>query len=300
MINKNDIYKNINDGILEERYWAFRRNLAKNLDLIRRYGGLAGIIPRLKGKNVIIAGAGPSLDRELDLLKRYQFRDEIIIVATDMALAPLSARGIRPAYVISCETTPVDYFSSISTADMHLLAFSCMSSSNIRKWKGDISFYNWMTNNAGYDELWKEAGDLGSVATGSIVTTQAVSLALGCGIRSLMIAGNDMAFGTEYYAKETVVHRKNVSLSSRCRPMETIEFNAIWRRREYRIERRGRSYYTSSQFLAAKLWLEELFKGADLPIYDNSEPGCSETSVRKSGLKEYLNGFDRYSRNKRR
>ena len=286
MINKDDIYKNINEGILEERYRAFRTNLSKNMNYIKTCGGLAGIIPRFKGKNVIVAGAGPSIDREIDLLKKYQYRDEIIIIATDMALAPLVNRGIRPAFVISCETTPVDYFSSIPTGGMHLLAFSCISNSNLRKWKGDISFYNWMINNTEYDELWREAGDLGSVATGSIVTTQAVSLALGCGIRSLMLIGNDMAFGTEYYAKNTVVFNRNIAVSSRCLPMETVEFNAIWRRREYRIERGSRFYYTNSQFLAAKMWLEELFMNVDIPIYDNSEPGCSETAVRKSGLGE--------------
>ncbi len=55
MINKDDIYKNINEGILEERYRAFRKNLTRNLDYIKSCGGLAGVIPRFKGKNVIIA-----------------------------------------------------------------------------------------------------------------------------------------------------------------------------------------------------------------------------------------------------
>ena len=300
MINKDDIYKNINEGILEERYRAFRTNLAKNLVYIKSYGGLARIIPRFKDKNVIIAGAGPSIDREITLLKKYQYREELIIIAADMALAPLAGSGIRPAFVISCETTPVDYFSSIQTEGMHLLAFSCISNSNLRKWKGDISFYNWMITNARYDELWREAGDLGSVATGSIVTTQAVSFALGCGIRSMILIGNDMAFGTEYYAKNTVILNRNIPVSSRYLPLETIEFNSIWRRREYRIERGGRFYYTNSQFLAAKMWLEELFKKVHVPIYDNSEPGCSETAVEKTGLREYLNGFERYPGKKRR
>ena len=43
--------------------------------------------------------------------------------------------------------------------------------------------------------------DLGFAATGSIVTTQAISIALGCNIQSLMLLGNDMGFKTEYYVK---------------------------------------------------------------------------------------------------
>jgi hypothetical protein len=157
-----------------------------------------------------------------------------------------------------------------------------------------------MIYNPLYDKLWGTAGDLGSVATGSIVTTQAVSFALGCSIHSLLLTGNDMAFGTEYYSKQTILSNKNNRISSRYQPLETIEINGIWRRREYTINRGNRFYYTNNQFLAAKMWLEELFKDVNIPIYDNSEPGCSEKSVIKTGLKEYINSFERYSRKKRR
>ena len=40
----------------------------------------------------------------------------------------------------------LDFFSEIDTENMHLLSFSCSSYSNIRKWKGKISFFNWMVD----------------------------------------------------------------------------------------------------------------------------------------------------------
>jgi hypothetical protein len=62
----------------------------------------------------------------------------------------------------------------------------------------------------------------------------------------------------------------------------------VRQKREYEIRRGERLFYTSSQFLAAKVWLEELFQKQDTPVYDCSEPGCSGRFVIKTGLKDYL------------
>jgi hypothetical protein len=56
---------------------------------------------------------------------------------------------------------------------------------------------------------------------------------------------------------------------------------------EYRIERGGRRYYTTRQFLAAKMWLEGLFQGRE-GVFDCSEPGCSEKYVAKIDLERFL------------
>lgn len=300
MIEKEIVFRNINEGIVEERLHIFQKNLEKNLKYIKEFGGLSRIVPRFEGKNVIIAGAGPSLLDEISLLKKYQHREEIVIIATDMSLLPLVNKGIYPSYVISCETMPVDYFSPVSTEELHLLAFSCISSTNLRKWRGDISFYNWMISGNGYDALWEKAGDLGAVATASIVTTQAVSFSLGCKIKSLMITGNDMAFGTQYYIKNTVVFKNNTDRLTRFNSMETADFSRIWKKREYKIKRGDKLYYTDNQFLAAKMWLEDLFKNMRVPIYDSSIPGCSENSVKKCTLKDYLSLFDKRTRRKKK
>lgn len=288
-INREDLFNCINEGILEERYLAFKRNLEKNFPLIKKYGGLARIVPELSGRHIVIAGAGPSLDNNLKELKKYQFRREIILISADMALRPLVANGIFPRYVISCESTPSGFFNGLPTEGMHLLAFSCISASNLRKWNGDVSFYNWLLHNDMYNELWSMAGeDLGYAATGSIVTTQAVSIALGCGIKSLMLTGNDMGFYRSYYAGNTITHVKWLMRATRFNTPETMEGNAIRRARHYEINRENRKFYTNSQFLSARIWLDELFKKQKLPIYDSSVPGCSAQAVLKSDLKRYF------------
>lgn len=299
MVNKEEIFRNLNAGMLDERSRIFKINLEKNLPLIRHHGGLAGISGELKKRNVIVIGAGPGLEKNFHLLKKFRDRIDLVYIASDMALKPLLLNGIKPHYVITCETTPAGFFSGIDTRDMHLLAFSCTSNSNLRNWQGGISFYNWMMDGEYFNELWERAGkDLGFVATGSIIVTQAVSIALGCGIGTLVLVGNDLGFSDRYYVSGTVSGERRYAVSGRLNPYTSIDMTAVRVSRDYEILRNGRVTYTNNQFLAAKMWLEDLFKSGNYPVIDSSYPGCSESSIMKMELSEYFKKY--YGIRKRR
>ena len=289
-MDKAGLFSTLNSGIIAERGAAFRRNLEKNLPLIGKSGGLGPVIPMLQGRHVIITGAGPSLDANISSLAGIAGDRRFALIAADMALRPLAIRGISPDFVITCEATPVDFFSGIDTSRMHLLAFSCSSFTSLRKWRGRISFYNWMLEGDFFSSLWERAGTgLGYVATGSIVTTQAVSIAMGCGILSLMLAGNDMGFRDRFYALETVRFTRGHHESGRFSPAAGIEMGTCRNNRCYELVRDGRTFFTNRQFLAARYWLDELFGREPFPVADCSFPGCSPSIVYKTGLDEYIN-----------
>ncbi len=293
MINQDEIFTKLNEGLLAERSRAFVNNLRKNLSLIRKWGGLRPVVESFAGKHVLVIGAGPSLDYCYETLRTLRLRDDILFLASDMALKPLYSHGILPDYVITCETTPTDFFSEINTEKMHLLAFSCSSHSNIRKWTGAVSFFNWMVDGGIYDELWAEAGEgLGFVATGSIVTTQAVSLVLGCSIASLLLVGNDMGFFDRFYATGSSPCEKKFFISGRLNTHASIDMNRGRSARDYEVRRDGELFYTNNQFLGARLWLERLFGSAPYPVADCSRPGCSSGIVHKIDLAGYLAIFN--------
>ncbi len=296
MINQEEIFSKLNDGMLAERSRSFENNLKKNIPLIARWGGLMPVVGSFAGKHVIIIGAGPSLDSCYGVLGKLRSREDILLLSSDMALKPLCEQNIVPQFVITCETTPTDYFSEIDTSEIHLLSFSCSSFSNIRKWKGKISFYNWMTDGEIYSNLWREAGEgLGFVATGSIVTTQAVSLALGCGVASLLLVGNDMGFFDRYYASGTSSAKKKYFLSGRFNTHSSIEMNTGRSARDYHVKRDGELFYTNNQFLAARLWLEKLFRSAPYPVADCSRPGCSPGVISRIDIQDYISIFEKNS-----
>ena len=300
-VDRDRLFRDLNEGMLAERRTAFERNLRLNLPLIRRYGGLKRIMAGLNGKAAVVIGAGPSLEKNLGLLKRCHLRRELVLIAVDMALGPLVAAGIRPGFVISCEASPVDFFGNIDTSCMHLLAFSCASCVNVRKWRGDMSFYNWMIDRPEYETLWDLAGrDLGFLGTGSLVATQAAAFALGCGAASLVLVGNDLAFADRYYVRGAAAHRNTAAASCRLSPLETLEMRRLLKAREYRILRGSREFYTTRQFLAGKLWLEDLFGRVRVPVYDCSDPGCSEKYVAKMEFRDFMGTIDSRLARKRR
>jgi hypothetical protein len=294
MVNHEEIFSKLNEGMLAEKGSAFKNNLNKNIPLIKKYGGLKSVVDSFKNKHVLVIGAGPSLEKNHDALKTLASNDNILLLSTDIALRPLYENGIKPQFVITCETTPNDFFLGIDTSDIHLLAFSCSSNTNLRKWKGKISFYNWMITGNIYNDLWQKAGEhLGFVATGSIVTTQAVSLVLGCAIASLLLIGNDMGFFDKFYASGSLPAEKIFFSSKRLQTHAAMDMNKGRKARDYEIIREGELFYTNNQFLAAKLWLEELFQSAPYPVADCSKPGCSSGVIHKIDLKEYAKLFNK-------
>ncbi len=288
MIDKDELYNNLNSGVIDERLAIFRINLRKNLPLISEFGGLRPVSAAIKNRHAVIAGAGPSLVHNLEAIREISERGLAVVICADMAASVLLKSGIVPDYVISCETRPYDFFSGLDTRKINLLAFSCISHSNLRKWRGPLSFYNWLIEGEHYSRLWDEAGaDLGFLATGSIVTTQAVSLAAGSGVRSILLAGNDLAFKWEFYAAGAAASGKMLLDSSRLSPSETEHAELGKRNIHYKIVREGRTYFANHQFLAAKVWLEDLFRNGSLPVFDCSVPGCSPSAVRHMSSREY-------------
>jgi len=206
----------------------------------------------------------------------------------------------EPSYVISCETTPVDFFHGIVTGKMHLIAFSCMSNINLRAWKGPVSFYNWLIDGGEYDRLWQEAGKgLGALDTGRIITTQAVSFALGCGIKRLVLLGNDLGFTDRFYVKESVRYHQNLLRVTRLTSIERAEMDTCRMTREYEIRRGEKVFYSNGQFIGAKYWLEDLFQRQDRIIIDSGVPGCSEKSTEKIGPGGFMKLFEHKKMKKR-
>ena len=72
-----------------------------------------------------------------------------------------------------------------------------------------------------------------------------------------------------------------------------MDFDKSRIKREFEIHRGDRLFYTNNQFLAAKEWLENLFKHITIPIYEANELGCSQQLVQKISLKKYLERFDK-------
>jgi hypothetical protein len=114
-----------------------------------------------------------------------------------------------------------------------------------------------------------------------------VSIATGCAIRALVLCGNDLAFRRSFYLPGTLRHRHYLLRANRFEVPEGMEYRAMRGARDYEVRRGEETYCTSGQFLSARLWLEDLFRGQKLPIIDSSVPGCSASVVKKAAPREW-------------
>jgi hypothetical protein len=287
-LNKSEVYASLNRGVLSERLMAFSRNLTKNRALITDQGGLASVVRFFSGVHVVIVGAGESLDRSIPLLKKVHQRDDVVLLAVDMALGALYENGIVPDFAITCETSPRDFFSPYDTSRTTLLAFSCSSNSNLRSWRGPVAFYNWLIREEPYESLWKRAGlDLGFVATGSTVTTQALSIIMALPSLSITVMGNDLAFANYPYCRGVSWYKSVLPVINRFVPAETAARNSIRRARHFDIKRDDKTYCTNNQFLGAKYWIEDLLSVSKRKVCDMSEPGVSGKYISKISSKQF-------------
>lgn len=85
-------------------------NIMKNLATIIKNPGVKDLYGAFKGRPGVIVSTGPSLDKNIDLLK--EITDKCVMISADSALKPLCRRGIVPHAVSSLERI-------IQVADMY-------------------------------------------------------------------------------------------------------------------------------------------------------------------------------------
>ncbi|ECR2459662.1 motility associated factor glycosyltransferase family protein, partial [Campylobacter coli] len=84
-----------------------------------------------KFENAIVVSAGPSLAKQLSLLKAYQ--DKAVIFCADGALSMLEKEGIVPDYVTNLDFTDLamKFFQNKENLKQSIIALECATHPNI-------------------------------------------------------------------------------------------------------------------------------------------------------------------------
>lgn len=94
------------------------------------------------GKFLLLAAMGPSLEKHIDVIKKY--RDKVDILTCDKGFGPLLERGIKADYVMICDTNiKFDWISKWidKTNDVKLISTLYANPEWVEKWKGKRCFY---------------------------------------------------------------------------------------------------------------------------------------------------------------
>ena len=149
-----------------------------------------------KDKAVVIVGAGPSVDSQLDRLRKY--RDKITVFATGHITRRLVNDGIIPDAVIITDPQPLMYkqIDGVNLKEIPMILLSTASSSIVEYYNGPI----YVAYQSGYAPAEIKAGKIGSTLfeTGGSVTTTALDIALRFGAGKIIFVGVDLAYTGGY------------------------------------------------------------------------------------------------------
>ncbi|WP_283785615.1 motility associated factor glycosyltransferase family protein [Campylobacter jejuni] len=194
------------DELCEKNIKIVIRNLGLNLTIsFQCYSHLLQNIPFMlesipfqrilserknKFENAIVVSAGPSLTKQLPLLKAYQ--DKAVIFCADGALSMLEKEGVVPDYVLN-----------IDFKDCHAMKFfqnkENKTSLNILSCATHPSLVHFLDNKSVIlrdDPLYQSfnLNDFGYIDTGTHVSHFSYTLALALGFKNIIMIGQDLAF----------------------------------------------------------------------------------------------------------
>ncbi|EEO9322371.1 motility associated factor glycosyltransferase family protein [Campylobacter jejuni] len=196
------------DELCEKNIKVVIRNLGSNSDLsFECYSHLLQNIPSMlesipfqrilserknKFENAIVVSAGPSLAKQLPLLKAYQ--EKAVIFCADGALSMLEKKGIVPDYVTNLDFTDLAMkFFQNKENKTSLNVLSCATHPSL------VCLLDNKSVILRDDPLYQRfnLNDFGYIDTGTHVSHFSYTLALALGFKNIIMIGQDLAFDEE-------------------------------------------------------------------------------------------------------
>ncbi|EAI9378745.1 motility associated factor glycosyltransferase family protein, partial [Campylobacter coli] len=182
----------LNSNLSFQSYFHFLQNIPSMLKSIP----FQRILNERKNKfeNAIVVSAGPSLAKQLPLLKAYQ--DKAVIFCADGALSMLEKEGIVPDYVTNLDFTDLAMkFFQNKENKTSLNILSCATHPNVARSLNAENCMIVLRNKALYQRF--NFNDFGYIDTGTHVSHFSYTLALALGFKNIIMIGQDLAFDEE-------------------------------------------------------------------------------------------------------
>ena len=169
----------------------FIQNYIENMHAVPRASYVIDYKDKFKDMPCIIASAGPSLEKQLPLLK--QIENKIIIIAVGAAMKTLKKYHISPHFIVTID--PLDknlkYFEDVEFSREVLVAPIVSASNVLKHFKGPLIMAQY---NPKFDELSeKTLGRMGYLDSGGSVANSTYSFAKHIGVNKIIFIGQDLA-----------------------------------------------------------------------------------------------------------
>ncbi|RTJ25556.1 motility associated factor glycosyltransferase family protein [Campylobacter jejuni] len=176
-------------------------NFIQNIPLMLKSIPFQRIIQERKNKfeNCIVVCAGPSLEKQIPLLKKYQ--ENFVIFCADGAFPLLYKNDIIPDYVLNldCEEHPIEFFKNIDINKLEKTLFILGQNTfpSIINFLKSKNLSVCIVLNQNFNDYRFIFHDFGYLDIGTHVGHMCYTLALTLGFKNIIIIGQDLAYSKE-------------------------------------------------------------------------------------------------------
>ena len=177
----------------KERFWELTKNLIKNLPNVVHETPIAEFQNRFTGQTAIVVSAGPSLDRNIETIKKY--RENIVLIVVGTAIKTLYKHSIKPD--ILCLIEAYDSSKQIQGLDLSDVYFITEPTANnsLRQFEFKNTFSH-IANNLPINDWWSKLAniDIREYSSKGTVSYTALNCARILGCSKIIIVGQDLAY----------------------------------------------------------------------------------------------------------
>lgn len=177
----------------KERFWELTKNLIKNLPNVVHETPIAEFQNRFAGQTAVVVSAGPSLDRNIETIKKY--RENIVLIVVGTAIKTLYKHSIKPD--ILCLIEAYDSSKQIQGLDLSDVYFITEPTANnsLRQFEYKDTFSH-ITKNLPINNWWSKLAniDIEEYSSKGTVSYTALNCARILGCSKIIIVGQDLAY----------------------------------------------------------------------------------------------------------
>ena len=177
----------------KERFWGLTRNLIKNLPNLVHETPIAEFQNRFAGQTAVVVSAGPSLDRNIETIKKY--RENIVLIVVGTAIKTLYKHRIKPDFL--CLIEAYDSSKQIQGLDLSDIYFVTEPTANnsLRQFKYKDTFSH-IAKNLPINNWWSKLANINieEYSSKGTVSYTALNCARILGCSRIIIVGQDLAY----------------------------------------------------------------------------------------------------------
>lgn len=263
----------ISENTIKARIGEWVRNVIGNEYTIRTHKGANWLFDKLSGIPTILVGAGPSLDKNLDLLKECYYK--ACIITCSSALKALLSKNILPHIVFVTDSKKelreiIEESGAYEKSEkMILICDTFVHPSVHEEWQGPLFFYNIFSIESCpfTGSLPTFTGQIGTLGSGGSVTTVMLCFAYaGLKCEPIIFVGQDCAYyePTKHHVTEVSKSVSNPAIAYQ--PIEMEDFI-------------GQKCFTNKGFLSFCYWFEDFFLHHEGTFINATEGGILTSGV---------------------